>query len=193
MSSTPRMSAQRVRYQTNCGVGETNPFAIYIRPFCIDSAIFRGDEAASDGEMPMRKALTPVAFAEDLKEELARSRPLESSRTTKGQMLAGWWKANLIWSTGATRPGVSFRHLRRRPVVSRSARESDGRGKAIALSMNSTWRVAATVRADSGQSSPVAWAKPRRSICGTRPSGSSLCSARIPSATARATRSRFVR
>ena len=65
----------RVRYQTNCGVGETNPLAIYIRPFCIDSAIFRGDEAASDGEMPMRKALTPVAFAEDLKEELSKIAP----------------------------------------------------------------------------------------------------------------------
>jgi Domain of unknown function (DUF4410) len=65
----------RVRYQTNCGVAETNPSAIYIRPFCVDSAIFRGDEGASDGEMPLRKALTPVAFAEDLKEELSKIAP----------------------------------------------------------------------------------------------------------------------
>ncbi len=65
----------RVRYQTNCGVGATNPLAIYIRPFCIDSAIFRGDEAASVGEMPLRKALTPVEFANDLKEELSKIAP----------------------------------------------------------------------------------------------------------------------
>jgi hypothetical protein len=63
-----------VRYET-CGVGAANPIAIYIRPFCIDSAIFRGDEAASDGEMPIRKALTPVAFANDLKEELSKMAP----------------------------------------------------------------------------------------------------------------------
>src|SRR6266478_9556833 len=51
-----------VRYETNCGVGAANPFAIYIRPFCINSAILRGDEAASDAETPIRKAPTPVAF-----------------------------------------------------------------------------------------------------------------------------------
>jgi hypothetical protein len=60
---------------TNCGVGASNPRAIYIRPFCIDDAVFEGDEAASDGEMPIRKALTPVEFAEDLKEELEKMAP----------------------------------------------------------------------------------------------------------------------
>jgi len=60
---------------TNCGVGAYNPVAIYIRPFCIDSAVFRGDEADSDGEMPIRKALAPVELAEDLKEELERIAP----------------------------------------------------------------------------------------------------------------------
>ena len=63
-----------VRYET-CGVGATNPAAIYIRPFCIDSAIFRGDEAASNGEDPIRKALVPVAFAHNLKEELSKLAP----------------------------------------------------------------------------------------------------------------------
>src|SRR6059058_531513 len=61
---------------TNCGVGASNPRAIYIRPFCIDNAVFHGDEAASEGEMPIRKALTPVEFAEDLKEELERIAPV---------------------------------------------------------------------------------------------------------------------
>src|SRR5204863_1061069 len=63
------------RYETNCGVGAANPSAIYIRPFCIDSAIFRGDEATTDAEMPIRKSLTPIAFAEDLKEELNKMAP----------------------------------------------------------------------------------------------------------------------
>jgi hypothetical protein len=68
-------SAETVRYETNCGVGAANPSAIYIRPFCIDAAVFRGDEAASDAEMPIRKALTPVTFAGDLKEELSKLAP----------------------------------------------------------------------------------------------------------------------
>jgi len=64
-----------VRYETNCGVGAANPTAIYIRPFCIDRADFTGDQTVSDGEIPIRKALTPVAFAENLKEELSKLAP----------------------------------------------------------------------------------------------------------------------
>src|SRR6266436_1163568 len=59
----------------NCGVGAYNPRAIYIRPFCIDTASFTGDQAQTDGEMPIRKALTPVEFAQDLKEELEKMAP----------------------------------------------------------------------------------------------------------------------
>lgn len=62
-------------HMTTCGVGAYNPAAIYIRPFCIDTAVFEGDEAASDGEMPIRKALAPVELAQDLKEELERIAP----------------------------------------------------------------------------------------------------------------------
>ena len=51
---------------TDCGVGAYGPKAIYIRPFCIDNAVFTGDAAHSEGEMPIRKALTPVQFAGDL-------------------------------------------------------------------------------------------------------------------------------
>lgn len=68
-------ASRGVHMTTNCGVGATNPSAIYIRPFCIDTAVFQGDEAASDGEMPIRKALTPVEFAEDLKQELEKIAP----------------------------------------------------------------------------------------------------------------------
>ena len=59
----------------NCGVGAYGPKAIYIRPFCIDTAIFTGDQTNSDGEMAIRKALTPVEFAGDLKEQLEKIAP----------------------------------------------------------------------------------------------------------------------
>ncbi|MGI8432395.1 MAG: DUF4410 domain-containing protein [Chthoniobacterales bacterium] len=64
-----------VRFSTNCGVGASHPVAIYIRPFCIDDAVFRGDQTPSAGEMPIRKSLTPIQFAGDLKEELSKLAP----------------------------------------------------------------------------------------------------------------------
>ena len=64
-----------VHYTTNCGVGAAHPSAIYIRPFCIDSASVYDGEAASQAEMPIRKELIPVAFAADLKEELGKLAP----------------------------------------------------------------------------------------------------------------------
>ncbi len=68
-------SREGIRFQTNCGIGAANPTAIYIRPFCIDRAIFSGDEAPSAAENPIRQALTPIAFANDLKEELSKLAP----------------------------------------------------------------------------------------------------------------------
>jgi hypothetical protein len=78
-----------VHFVTNCGVGASNPSAIYIRPFCIDTAVFKGDEALTDGEMPLRKALTPVEFAQDLKQQLekiAATRILKDSEAPR----VGW-------------------------------------------------------------------------------------------------------
>jgi Domain of unknown function (DUF4410) len=78
-----------IRMVTNCGVGASGPKAIYIRPFCIDTAVFKGDETPSDGEMPIRKALTPIEFAGDLKEQLellAPSRILQEDETPR----TGW-------------------------------------------------------------------------------------------------------
>ena len=74
---------------TNCGVGASHPSAIYIRPFCIDTAVFKGDEADSSGEMPIRKALTPVEFAEDLKEELEKIAPARILKDTEAPRV-GW-------------------------------------------------------------------------------------------------------
>jgi hypothetical protein len=81
--------SMRVHVATNCGVGAYNPKAIYIRPFCIDGAVFEGDEAASDGEMPIRKALTPVEFAQDLKEELEKIAPARILREHESPRV-GW-------------------------------------------------------------------------------------------------------
>lgn len=64
-----------VHMVTNCGIGATEPRAIYIRPFCIDTAVVRGNVAASEGEMPIRKALLPHEFAGDLKEQLEKIAP----------------------------------------------------------------------------------------------------------------------
>ncbi|CAN5760499.1 hypothetical protein BH20VER1_BH20VER1_04320 [soil metagenome] len=69
-------SVEGVRMVTNnCGVGAANPKAIYIRPFCIDNASFAGHQTDSEGEMPIRKALTPVSFAGTLKEHLSKLAP----------------------------------------------------------------------------------------------------------------------
>jgi hypothetical protein len=78
-----------VRMTTNCGIGAAHPKAIYIRPFCIDNATFMGHQTASLGEMPLRKALTPVSFAGTLKEQLekiAPARVLEEDETPR----TGW-------------------------------------------------------------------------------------------------------
>jgi hypothetical protein len=95
-------------HMTTCGVGAYDPRAIYIRPFCIDTAVFEGDEGASDGEMPIRKALAPVEFAQDLKEELERIAP---ARILKGSEYPriGWLvEGNFIAVDGGSPLGRFF-------------------------------------------------------------------------------------
>ena len=74
-TDTKDFASGGIHMVTNCGVGASAPKAIYIRPFCIDTAVFKGDQADSDGEMPIRKALTPVQFASRLKEQLEKIAP----------------------------------------------------------------------------------------------------------------------
>jgi hypothetical protein len=74
---------------TNCGVGAYGPKAIYIRPFCIDTAVFAGDQTNSDGEMPIRKALTPVEFAGVLKEQIEKLAPARILRDNETPR-TGW-------------------------------------------------------------------------------------------------------
>ncbi len=77
VSSDPKDydSKSGIRMVINCGVGASEPKAIYIRPFCIDTAIFKGDQTPSEGEMPIRKSLTPIEFAGNLKQQLGKLAP----------------------------------------------------------------------------------------------------------------------
>jgi hypothetical protein len=93
---------------TSCGVGASNPRAIYIRPFCIDTAVFQGDLASSDGEMPIRKALTPVEFAEDLKEELERIAPARILKDTESPRLGWLVEGNFTAVDGGSTAGRFF-------------------------------------------------------------------------------------
>ena len=58
----------------NCGIGATAPKAIYIRPFCIDTAQFT-DDLGTPAEAVIRKAVTPNEFALSLKEQLEKLAP----------------------------------------------------------------------------------------------------------------------
>jgi Domain of unknown function (DUF4410) len=78
-----------VHMVTDCGVGASNPTAIYVRPFCVDTATFKGDEAMTDGEMLLRKAIAPVEFAEDLKEQLEKIAPTRILRDNEVPRV-GW-------------------------------------------------------------------------------------------------------
>ena len=93
MTTADAKDSKGIYMTTNCGVGASAPKAIYIRPFCIDTAIFTGDQTNSDGEMPIRKALTPVEFAGDLKEQLEKIAPArilkDNERPRTGWLVEG--------------------------------------------------------------------------------------------------------
>ena len=98
---------------TNWGVGASAPKAIYIRPFCIDTAIFTGDQTHSDGEMPIRKALTPVEFAGDLKEQLEKIAPARILRDNETPR-TGWLvegEFTLVDGGSAAGRALFFGHL----------------------------------------------------------------------------------
>ena len=82
-------SKSGVYMTTNCGVGAYGPKAIYIRPFCIDTAVFKGHQTNSAGEMPIRAALTPVEFAGTLKEQLEKIAPARVLRDNETPR-TGW-------------------------------------------------------------------------------------------------------
>lgn len=51
------------------------PKAIYIRPFDVSTADFRGYHAGGHGERPIRQSLAPIEFSQALKEELEKLAP----------------------------------------------------------------------------------------------------------------------
>lgn len=59
---------------TNCGVGAPAPKAIYIRPFCVDTAVYT-DDLGTAGEAVIHKAIAPLEFADDLKQQLEKLAP----------------------------------------------------------------------------------------------------------------------
>jgi hypothetical protein len=99
-----------VHMVTNCGVGAYAPSAIYIRPFCVDTSVFQGDQANSDGEMPIRKALAPVEFAKDLKqqvEKIAPTRILKDNETPR----VGWLIEGQFDVIDGGSPAARFFHI----------------------------------------------------------------------------------
>ncbi len=60
---------------TEIATGATNPRAIYIRPFDVSQAEFKGHHGETAGEKPLRRSLAPAEFAEALKEELEKLAP----------------------------------------------------------------------------------------------------------------------
>lgn len=55
--------------------GAPAPRSIYIRPFGIEQAQFNGAHRGGLGERPIRRAMAPLEFANDLKEELEKIAP----------------------------------------------------------------------------------------------------------------------
>ncbi len=140
---------------TNCGVGASGPSAIYIRPFCIDTAVFKGDEALSDGEMPIRKANTPVEFANDLKEQLEKIAPARILKDTEtprtGWLVVGHFQLvdggsplgrffSVVWAS----VGPSWHFMSGSPMSIEPQ-----------SFMNSTWPAAVVSKADMERSGPA--------------------------------------
>jgi hypothetical protein len=95
---------------THCGVGASAPKAIYIRPFCIDTAVFT-DDMGTAGEAVIRKALAPVEFAGDLKEQLeklAPARVLKDDETPR----TGWLVDGEFTVVNSTHPSRLGLHVK---------------------------------------------------------------------------------
>ncbi len=65
------------------------PKAIYIRPFSIDGADFRGRHEGGIGERPIRQSLAPIEFAQALKEEMEKLAPARILQPDEAAPL-GW-------------------------------------------------------------------------------------------------------
>jgi hypothetical protein len=97
-------SKDGIHMVVNCGVGAGSPKAIYIRPFCIDTAAFV-DDTGTPAEAVILKAITPLEFANDLKDQLAKLAPtriLKDDETPRtGWLVQG--EFTVVQSTGNSR------------------------------------------------------------------------------------------
>jgi len=104
VSSDAKDYGSGIHMVTNCGVGAPAPKAIYIRPFCVDTAVYT-DDLGTPGEAVIRKAIAPLEFAADLKEQLEKLAPArilkEGEYARTGWLVEG--EFNVIESTHPSR------------------------------------------------------------------------------------------
>jgi hypothetical protein len=79
------------------------PKAIYIRPFDVSTADFRGAHAGGRGERPIRQSLAPIEFSEALKEELEKLAPTRILQEDESAPL-GWLVEGTIDKVDAGSP-----------------------------------------------------------------------------------------
>jgi hypothetical protein len=94
--------------------------------------VFKGDEAVSDGEMPIRKTLAPVKFALDLKEQLEKIEPariLKNSQSPRtGRLVRDHFTLISISPRSCTSESPMSRHSRLRIRDRRGSREQGRHG-----------------------------------------------------------------
>jgi hypothetical protein len=91
----------------NCGVGAYAPRAIYIRPFCIDTAVVQGNVAHGAGEIPIQKAIMPHEMAEDLKQQLEKIAPARILKDNESPRV-GWVVDGHFNTIDGGHPGRSY-------------------------------------------------------------------------------------
>lgn len=74
--------------KTYIATGETEPKAIYIRPFTVSQAIVKGHHS-NTAERPIRQSLAPAEFASDLQEELSKLAPAAVLKNNEAPK-SGW-------------------------------------------------------------------------------------------------------
>ena len=79
------------------------PKAIYIRPFDVSTADFRGFHAGGRGERPIRQSLAPIEFSQALKEELEKLAPARILQEDESAPL-GWLVEGTIDKVAAGSP-----------------------------------------------------------------------------------------
>ena len=77
--------------KTYVATGATHPRSIYIRPFSVTQADFRGHQGSSPGELELRRSLAPAEFADALQEELAKIAPAQVLKSNEVPRAGSGW------------------------------------------------------------------------------------------------------